>query len=237
MMCASPAAMTSADLGPDPDQPPTTEPPAVGGTEFLLREVRQGEAKQAWSQLSDKIIEYLRTRFGHASFPNGIEFQDFVSDAMLKVLTSIDSFEYRGKDSFWKWVQTVAGNLWRDFWRRHERDRKLGLLGRGDLGAGEDRPPAMTEVAPSTGETPTQIVRFRELAKAEQECIDKLPKHMQDAYVMRRQLDMSFTEIAAKTGVANEATLRSHYMRARDRVRECLGSKLDELGRSISGWQ
>ena len=147
------------------------------------------------------------------------------------------AFEYRGKDSFWKWVQTVAGNLWRDFWRRHERDRKLGLLGRGDLGAGEDRPPALTEVAPSSGETPTQIVRFRELAKAEQECIDKLPKQMRDVYVSRRQLDLSFAEISTKTGIANEATLRSHYMRARDRVRECLGSKLDEIGARINGWQ
>lgn len=217
--------------------PPKPDGPGTWGTEFLVREVVHGEAQQAWNQLSAKILEYLRTRFGHASFPNGIEFQDFVSDAMLKILTSIDTFEYRGKDSFWKWVQTLAGNLWRDFWRRHERDRKLGLLGRGDVGAGEDRPPALTDVAPSRGETPTQIVRFRELAKAEQDCIDKLPKHMQDAYVLRRQHDLSFAEIAARTGIANEATLRSHYMRARDRVRECLGSKLDELGTRISGWQ
>jgi RNA polymerase sigma factor (sigma-70 family) len=228
--------MSPAD--PDPAKPdPTPEQPVVGGTEFLVREVRQGEAKQAWQQLSDKIIEYLRTRFGHASFPHGIEFQDFLSDAMLKVLTSIDSFEHRGKDSFWKWVQTLGGNLWRDFWRRHERDRKLGLLGRGDLGAGEDRPPALTEVAPATGETPTQIVRYRELAKAEQECVEKLPQPMRDVYVLRRQHDLSFAEIAAKTGIANEATLRSHYMRARDRVREGLGSKLDQLGQRIRGWQ
>ncbi len=229
--------MNSTAPGSDPAPKHVSTQPGGGGTEFLVREVCQGEAKQAWNQLSAKIIEYLRTRFGHASFPHGIEFQDFVSDAMLKVLTSIDTFEDRGKDSFWKWVQTVAGNLWRDYWRRHERDRKLGLLGRGDLGAGEDRPPALTEVAASTGETPTQIVRFRELEKAEHECIGKLPKHMQEAYVLRRQQGLSFAEIAAQTGVANEATLRSHYMRARDRVRESLGEKLDELGTRINGWQ
>lgn len=217
--------------------PPKPDGPGTWGTEFLVREVVHGEAQQAWNQLSAKILEYLRTRFGHASFPNGIEFQDFVSDAMLKILTSIDTFEYRGKDSFWKWVQTLAGNLWRDFWRRHERDRKLGLLGRGETPTGgEERAPSLTEGAASKGETPTQIVRFRELAKAEAECVAKLPKQMRDVYVMRRQHELSFAEISERTGVTNEATLRSHFMRARDKVRDCLGGKLDEIGTKIQGW-
>ncbi len=227
----------------DPNDPnakkptPPTDPAQVGGTEFLVREAVHGEADKAWPVLSEKILYYLRTRFGSASFPHGIEFSDFVSDAMLKILTSIDTFEYRGKDSFWKWVQTLAGNLWRDFWRRHERDRKLGLLGRGETPTGgEERAPSLTEGAASKGETPTQIVRFRELAKAEAECVAKLPKQMRDVYVMRRQHELSFAEISERTGVTNEATLRSHFMRARDKVRDCLGGTLDEIGTKIQGW-
>jgi len=54
---------------------------------------------------------------------------------------------------------------------------------------------------------------------------------------MRRQLDLSFAEISARMGGIKEATLRSHYMRARDHIRDCLGSKIDELGKTISGWQ
>ncbi len=230
----------------DPNQPPrpatpkvdqTPVEPPVEGTEFLVREVVHGEATKAWNALSEKILYYLRTRFGHSSFPQGLEFSDFVSDAMLKILTSIDTFEYRGKDSFWKWVQTLAGNLWRDYWRRFDRDRKLGLLGRGDTDRdGDSRPPSAAEAAPSKGETPTQIVRFRELERAEQDCVAKLPKHMHDVYVMRRQQDLSFAEISEQSGGVNEATLRSHYMRARDRIKECLGKKLDELGTKIKGW-
>lgn len=224
---------------PDPNPGPDPQDPSlVGGTEFLVREVQEKEGQQAWSVLSEKILYYLRTRFGHASFPQGVEFGDFVSDAMIKILTSIDSFEYRGKDSFWKWVQTLAGNLWRDFWRKHERDRKLGLLGRGDADAGENdsRPISLTEGAKAPGETPTQIVRFRELERAERDCVAKLPKHMHDVYVARRQQDLSFAEISAQQGGVNEATLRSHYMRAREKIRECLGTKLDELGTKIQGW-
>lgn len=222
-----------------PEPQPAVDAAGIASTEFLVREVVHGEKRQAWNALSEKILYYLRTRFGNSSFPQGVEFSDFVSDAMVKILTSIDTFEYRGKDSFWKWVQTLAGNLWRDGWRRFDRDRRLGLLGRGDGDRGGDsdsRPPSMTEAAPAKGETPTQIVRFRELERIERDCMTKLPKHMLDVYVLRRQHDLSFAEISERTGVDNEATLRSHYMRARDRIKECLGRKLDELGTKIQGW-
>jgi RNA polymerase sigma factor (sigma-70 family) len=209
------------------------------GTEFLVREVVHGEKSRAWIDLSAKIVFYLRTRFGNSSFPPGTEFSDFVSDAMLKILTSIESFEYRGKDSFWKWVQTLAGNVWRDMWRRFDRDRRLGLAGRGESNAsdGDSRPPSATEAARSHEETPTQVVRFRELERAEAECVAKLPKQMREVYMLRRQQELTFAEISEKTGGVKEVTLRSHYMRARDSVRECLGSKLDQLGKQIQGWQ
>lgn len=222
----------------DPEPNPPQEKPQPMGTEFLVREVVHGEKSRAWVDLSAKIVFYLRTRFGNSSFPPGVEFTDFVSDTMLKILTSIDTFEHRGKDSFWKWVQTLAGNLWRDLWRRFDRDRRLGLLGRGDH-AGDDsdtRPPSATEGAASNEETPTQIVRFRELEKAEAECVAKLPKQMREVYVMRRQHEMTFAEISEKTDGIKEVTLRSHYMRARDHVRECLGAKIDALGKNIKGW-
>jgi RNA polymerase sigma factor (sigma-70 family) len=199
----------------------------------------RGEGGQAWGALSAKIVHYLRTRFGNSSFPQGIEFNDFVSDVMLKILTSIETFEHRGKDSFWKWVQTLGGNLWRDLWRKFNRDRQLGLLGRGDHERtdSDTRPPSVTEAAPATGESPTQIVRFRELERAERECVMKLGKQMRDVYVLRRQHELSFAEISERMGGIKEATLRSHYMRARDQIRDCLGGKIDELGTRIQGWQ
>lgn len=234
--------MTSSERDSDRRSPSPEKPSAqsgAGGTEFLVREVVHGEKTEAWGMLSQKCLHYLKTRFGRSSFPQGIEFTDFVSDVMLKIITSIDSFEYRGKNSFWKWVQTLAGNMWRDLWRKHNRDQKLGLLGRGDVGAaGSDtRPFSIPESTPTKDETPTQIVRFRELEQAEADCVARLPEHMREVYVMRRQHELSFAEIATRTGGTNEATLRSHYMRARDKVRECLGAKIDALASKIQGWQ
>ena len=227
----------SAEPDPPTEPSPEPKPPEGFGTEFLVREVVHGEKQAAWGALSEKILHYLRTRFGHSSYPQGVEFTDFVSDVMLKILTSIGSFEYRGKDSFWKWVQTLAGNMWRDLWRKHNRDQKLGLLGRGDTARSDETGSfSLAESAPSHDETPTQIVRLRELERVERDCLAKLPPHMQEVYLLRRQQDLSFAEISAKTGGVNEATLRSHYMRARDKVRDCLGAKIDALGTKIQGW-
>ena len=222
-----------------PEDPAEKPKPEAGVTEFLVREVVHGEKTQAWGMLSQKILHYLKTRFGRSSFPQGIEFSDFVSDVMLKILTSIEMFEYRGKDSFWKWVQTLAGNMWRDQWRKHNRDQKLGLLGRGesDPVGTDSRPVSIPEAAPTREETPTQIVRFRELEKAEADCVGRLPDNMREVYTMRRQHELSFAEISKRSGGTNEATLRSHFMRARDKVRECLGAKIDALGTKIQGWQ
>jgi RNA polymerase sigma factor (sigma-70 family) len=218
-------------------QVPHEVPPVGSETSNLVRKAVTGEAQRAWPALSEKIVAYLRPRFGHSAFPPGIEFHDFVSDLMAKVMTSIKNFEDRGRDSFWRWVQTIGGNLSRDMWRRFERDRRLGLAGRGEAEADADAPPRGIDAAAATGETPTGIVRFRELEKAEQECTAKLGKTMRDVYVMRRQHELSFAEIAAHTGIANQATLRSHYMRAREQIRECLAKKIDELGKQLKGWQ
>lgn len=233
--------MNKPDKPEQPQPKPITE--AIGGhgaseTQFLVREAAGAESADAWTALSAKIVYYLRTRFGNASFPPGTEFNDFVSDLMAKVMTSIQSFEDRGKESFWRWVQTIGGNLWRDMWRRFERDRKLGLAGRGEQDAQNDSGSiSLTGMAPAKGETPTQIVRFRELESAEQQCIEKLPRQMKDVYVRRRQNELSFQEISVELGGIKEATLRSNYMRARDLVRECLARRLDELGTQTKAWK
>lgn len=224
-------------LPPESNQAVPASSP-VHETQFLVREAVHGEAARAWTALSAKIVYYLRTRFGGCSFPPGTEFNDFVSDLMAKVMTSIHTFEDRGKDSFWKWVQTIGGNLWRDMWRRFDRDRKLGLVGRGDSETTktDGAPPSTTANAADPGESPTQIVRVRELERAEQECIDKLPRQMREVYVRRRMRDLSFAEISAELGGIKEVTLRSHFMRARDLIRECLAMKLDEAGKKVPGW-
>ena len=223
------------------DQAPqrSTDEVGAGNTFFLVRAVVEGEKPEAMELLSHKCVHYIKSRFSRNSFPRGVEFNDFVSDVMLKIILAIESFEDRGQDSFWKWVQVVANNVWRDMWRRFHRDQKLGLLGRGVSNEGSDEHVAhsIPEAAPARQASPTQIARFHELARSEDECIRRLPENWRRVYVMRRKFELSFAEISVKVGGTNEATLRSHYARARDQIRGCLGAKIDAFGETIQGWQ
>lgn len=211
----------------------------AGNTYSLLRAIADGEKPDALELLPQKCLRYIKSRFSRNSFPHGVDFNDFVSDVMLKIILGIDSFEDRGPDSFWRWVQTLANNVWRDMWRRFHRDQKLGLLGRGGSheDSGEHVAHSIPEAAPARHASPTQIARFHELARSEDECIRRLPENWRRVYVMRRKFELSFAEISVKIGGTNEATLRSHYARARDHIRGCLGARIDALGETIQGWQ
>ncbi|MCR9248703.1 MAG: RNA polymerase sigma factor [bacterium] len=234
-------ASDKPDQPANPQQPATPKPDetVVGSeTTHLVRQAKSGDSTRAWTPLSDKIVYYLRTRFGNAGFPPGTEFDDFVSDMMARIMTSIGNFEDRGNQSFWRWVQTIGGNLWRDMWRRFERDRKLGIAGRGEVRSDDEESSIhLVDSAPVVGDTPTGIVRFRELEQAEQECVARLPKTLREVYIARRVHEMSFADISASGGGVNHATLRSHYMRARDSVRDCLARRIDELGKTLTGWR
>ena len=207
-----------------------------GQTAYLVHAVASGERERAWRLLSQKCLHYLGSRFGRSSLPRTLELDDFVNEVMLKILTSIDSFEDRGKDSFWKWVQTVAGNQWRDIWRKFHREQRLGLVGAGGGSADASGVSSPLDAAASRDHSPTQIAQFQQLESVEQDCLQRLPSAWRDVYVMRRQFELSFAEVAKRTGVMNEATLRSHYKRAREKMRECLLAKVDALGAEFDGW-
>jgi len=217
---ASPSDEQTSDSEPRPD------------TAHLVRKTRTDDADQAWTSLSEKIIQYVRVRFSGAGLPPTVEFDDFVSDLMSRTMSSIDSFEDRGAQSFWRWVQTIAGNVRNDMWRRYNRDRQLGLAARGS-----EQDEDVVDSCLSTEDSPTSIVRIRELEQAERDCVELLPPTLREVYLMRRVLEMSFAEISERKDDAKLATLRSHYLRGRETVRSCLARRVDKLGDRLSCWR
>ena len=89
----------------------------------------------------------------------------------------------------------------------------------------------------STEDSPTSIVRIRELEQAERDCVELLPPTLREVYLMRRVLEMSFAEISERKDDAKLATLRSHYLRGRETVRSCLARRVDKLGDRLSCWR
>lgn len=219
---------------PVPQAPANVQEPAapvVGeSTEVLVRLAVGTAGGEAWEPLSKKIEERLRERFGGGSrLPPGVEFGDLLGDLSIKVLTKLGEFEDRGQDAFWRWVQTIASNLERDYWRRHLRAKALGLTGPGEA-ADDDQPSRLAEVA-QPGESPTSIVRLRELERAEAECVAQLAQPYRRIYELRRRMELSYAEISRQLDGQNQATLRCHYLRAREQVQAMLRERLDRFGR------
>lgn len=210
--------------------PAAAEAPICGdSTQVLVRLAALPDGAPAWGPLSQKIERFLRERFGRRGLPPGVEFHDFQNDLMVKVMTKIGTFQDRGPDSFWGWVFTIGDRLQDDAWNRYNRARALGLTGAGFDGDDETVPPL--EMAADTGETPTQIVRFRELAQVEQQCLAQLSADERRVYQLRQGCGLSFAQISKELGIANENTLRSYHHRARMQLAVMLGAMIDAEGR------
>jgi RNA polymerase sigma factor (sigma-70 family) len=215
---------------PQPSQVPGADDARFCGesTQTLVRLAALPDGGEAWGPLSQKIECFLRERFGRRGLPAGVEFHDFQNDLMVKVMTKIGTFHDRGSDSFWGWVFTIGDRLQSDAWNRYNRARALGLTGAGFDGDDETVPPL--ETAEDLGETPTQIVRYRELAKVEQQCLAQLPEVQRRIYQLRQGCGLTFAQIGREVGIDNDDTVRSHHFRARKQLGVMLGAMIDAEG-------
>ncbi|MGE3171982.1 MAG: RNA polymerase sigma factor [Planctomycetota bacterium] len=243
---------------PDAERPGSTPPagdpaaaPAAGGpaagnpaaawasgdqndTQFIVSQAQRDE-QRAWVQLSGKVLFFLRGRFGNVSFPPGMEFDDFASEVMLKLLGDIAKFQDQGKDSFWGWVYMLSQNRLNDLWRRYNREQQLGLVGRGETN--ETGVVRLDDRHDPDAESVSEIMCIREIEAAERDCAARLPTDMRNVYFMRRQQDLSFAAISAAMNGIKEVTLRSHYKRARDFIKDCIRQKIDALGGRFEHWR
>lgn len=222
----------AATPGSAPDTPPP--PPNFEDTQFIVSQAQLDE-QRAWVQLSGKVLFFLRSRFGNVQFPPGMEFDDFASEVMLKLLADITRFVDQGKGSFWGWAYMLAQNRLNDLWRRSNRDQRLGLVGTGE--PDETGSIRLDDRPDPDGESVSEIMNVREIEAAERDCAARLPEDMRQVYLMRRMQEHSFATISAAMDGIKEVTLRSHYKRARDFVKDCIRKKIDTLGGKFEGWR
>jgi len=232
----------------DPDVPPPASPePAVDvaqaaqDTQFIVQSAQRNE-QQAWTLLSAKILFFLRSRFGGVHLPSELEFDDFSSEVMVRILGEIQRFKDTGKGSFWGWVYILSQNRLNDLWRQHQRRQRLGLLGRGEPAPGEAtgaaRPGAdLDAVSNPQQASPSELAQAGEIEAIERQCVAQLPASMGRIYLLRREQELPFEEISGLFGGTKPVTLRSYYKRARDFVKDCILRKVDRFGATFPGWQ
>lgn len=85
----------------------------------LLEAVKAGD-RQAMRRLYERYKGYAIST-GLRYIPNGDDVEDVVQDCFVKILTSIQQFNYQGEGSLKSWIGRTVANKSIDFVRMHER--------------------------------------------------------------------------------------------------------------------
>ncbi|MEC8610871.1 MAG: sigma-70 family RNA polymerase sigma factor [Bacteroidota bacterium] len=131
--------------------------------------------------------------------------EDIFQEAFLKVMKSLKSNKYNEEGKFLPWLMRISHNLVIDHFRKTNRQPRMA-----DTKSFND-----FDIFDVIGNG--EISREHELIKEEQmsllkKLIDDLPVEQREVLLMRHYEDMSFKEIAEKSGVSiNTALGRMRY--------------------------
>ena len=158
----------------------------------LLDAIRSGD-REALKRLFDRFSGYAMAT-GLRYIPNREEMRDVLQDSFVKILSSIDQFDYRGEGTLRKWVARIVTNKAIDYLREHQRICYVDTI-----------PDEPEEEVVDVIDIPPDILM---------EMIGQLPDNYRvvlNLYVFRQ---LSHKEIALQLGI-KESTSASLYFRAR----------------------
>ena len=118
-------------------------------------------------------------------------------DTFIKVIRTLKKGAYNEEGKFLPWVMRIAHNLVIDHFRRNKRLPKFEHNGDFNI---------FTVLSDSELNAEKQLIR-QQTESDLQQLIEQLPKDQLEVLVMRMYQDMSFKEIAEKTGVSINTSL------------------------------
>ena len=129
--------------------------------------------------------------------------EDIFQDTFIKVITTIKQGRYSDSGKFLPWVNRIAHNLAIDYFRREQNENTTNSDEFGyDILNNKDLSEHSAEEAIVQEQILTDVARL----------VDFLPKNQREVLKMRYYEDLSFKEIADKTGVSiNTALGRMRY--------------------------
>jgi RNA polymerase sigma factor (sigma-70 family) len=128
--------------------------------------------------------------------------EDLLQETFIKVINTVKSGRYNEEGKFLPWVSRVAHNLAIDHFRRNKRYPEIVLEDGSKVFNSMSFAEESFETAQLVRDTKS---RLRDLVK-------ELPEEQKQVLIMRHFLEMSFQEIADRTGVSiNTALGRMRY--------------------------
>jgi RNA polymerase sigma-70 factor (ECF subfamily) len=196
--------------------PPTAATPS---DHELVERVRAGDAV-AFELIMRRHNQRL-FRLARSILRSGVEAEDVVQETYVRAFASLDQFI--GPHNLAAWLARIAAN--EALGRVRGRGRVLSLdeyVGREDDGA---RP---VETMTSRQPDPERLTGNGELRRMLEGAIDALPDEFRTVFVLRAVEGMSIAETADALAIRPE-TVKTRFHRARHRLQETLGARLDAL--------
>ena len=147
-----------------------------------------------------KVFSFIMSKVKNKSIA-----EDIFQDAIIKVITSLQKGKYNEEGKFLPWVMRISHNLVIDHFRKQKR---IPVVGKSKKFEDFD----IFDVIDNNELTKEKNMMIDEQTQMLKKLINSLPDSQREVLIMRHYEDLSFKEIAEKTGVSiNTALGRMRY--------------------------
>lgn len=170
----------------------------------LLDAIHHGD-RQALRRLYDRYSDYAMA-VGLRYVVNREDARDLLQDCFIKILTSVDEFEYRGEGSLKAWVSTIVVNRAIDWVKLHERLQMTNVI-----------PDLIEENPPDLEHVPPEVLN---------RMIGRLPAGCRLVLNLRVFEQLSHKDIAHRLGI-RESSSASQFSRAKQLLQKMIQEYLN----------
>lgn len=186
--------------------------------DLLIERIKNGDSaayndmvSRYWDRIFARVFNLLK---------NQQDAEEVTQDAFIRAHRGLKNF--RGDASFSTWLHQIATNLARNrywYWFRRKRDQSMSfdhkLTADGDL--------TLEDVVHCKDENPSESAVTQEFVDKVSECMIDLSEKHREVLVLRNVKNLSYEEISKKLNIS-VGTVKSRIARARDNLRELMGS-------------
>ncbi len=185
---------------------------------LLIERIKNGDSaayndmvSRYWDRIFARVFNLLK---------NQQDAEEVTQDAFIRAHRGLENF--RGDASFSTWLYQIATNLAHNrywYWFRRKRDQSMSL----DHKLTADGDLTLEDVMPCKSEDPSESAITQEFVNRVSECMSDLSERHREILVLRNVKNMSYEAISKKLDIS-VGTVKSRIARARDNLRELMGS-------------
>lgn len=186
--------------------------------DVLIERVRGGDTaafgvivSRHWDRIYSRAMHLLKNRE---------DAEEVTQDTFIRAQRGLESF--RGDAALSTWLYQIATNLSHNrywYWWRRKRDASMSL----DQTFGPDGEVTLENLLPSSEPTPGEEALTGEFMEQVTKGMERLSRKHREVLTLRNIHNLSYEEIAEELKIS-VGTVKSRIARARERLREQMGS-------------